>query len=206
MQLLVEQNLVVAEVEIAAASKAAVAGIGHSSFGASSFPQHIQAIGLPQFDQASNLSNASSADEHNMRLRLSQKYQIMRSAELGAPKPQPQSSQAPAIASSFVPFDVEQQYSFRSVSDVPVNQIIPDLHPDSRSNFATIVPHLVVSVAPVSLDVLAADILSVYGHSSKLYLFAADDAVDAHLKLPVQHNSSFTFDQNHPPSLASMCM
>lgn len=63
-----------------------------------------------------------------------------------------------------------------------------------------------MSVAPVSLNLLAADILSNYGHSSKLYLFDIDDAANIHDKFAVLHNSSFVFDKDHPPSLASICM
>ena len=196
----------IVEVASAVATTATLTTMGHSSVGASNFPQHIQASGPAQYDQASNLSSASSADEHNMRLRLSQKYEIMRNAELGAPKPRPQSKQPSANVSSSAPFGIEQQHSLRSVSDFPVNPSTPSVHSDDHGNFVTIVPHLVVSVDHVSLDLLAADILSTYGHSCKLYLFAADDVSDLHLKLPVQHNSSFIFDQNHPPSLASMCM
>jgi hypothetical protein len=75
-----------------------------------------------------------------------------------------------------------------------------------HSNFATILPHLVVAIAPVSLDLLAADILSNYGHSSKLYLFDHDDAANIQNKFPVLHNAFFVFDKDHPPSLASICM
>ena len=74
------------------------------------------------------------------------------------------------------------------------------------SNFAEILPHLYVAVAPISLDVLVADIQKTHGQSSKLYLFDAHDAASIRRELPVAHNTSFVFDKDHPPSLASICM
>ena len=59
---------------------------------------------------------------------------------------------------------------------------------------------------PISLQLLAADVLGTCGHSSKLYLFDADDAADSLHKLPVEPSESFVFDKDHPPSLASICM
>jgi hypothetical protein len=76
----------------------------------------------------------------------------------------------------------------------------------SHCTFAAVLPNLIVAVAPMSLSLLAAEILSTYGHSSKLYLFDVDDAADTLHQLPVQHNALFAFDKDYPPSLASMCM
>ena len=194
----------------------------------SGLPEFPRVAGPALFDQSSNLSTSSSAAEHNIALRLSQKYASLRAVEFGAPMPRPLSVQGSAGAAlidllrqdpalhqtlrsaplhqSFVSAPLQQsfvsaplQQSFVS-TEFPVNSV--NLH----SNFATILPHLVVAVAPMSLNLLAADILSNYGHSSKLYLFDVVDAAAIHNKFPVLHNASFVFDKDHPPSLASICM
>ena len=82
----------------------------------------------------------------------------------------------------------------------------PVQNTQSHSSYATILPHVIVAWPPISLQLLAADVLGTCGHSSKLYLFDADGAADSLHKLPVQHSESYVFDQDHPPSLASICM
>jgi hypothetical protein len=170
---------------------------GNFSRGAHLRQDSAVVVGALGFDQASNVSSSSSAAEHNLALRLAQKYEALRVAEFGAPNPRP--------ALDYVP--ITQFYGGDAV--VPqalLSHYFPVQNAQPHSNYATILPHVIVAVAPMSLQLLAADILGTYGHSTKLYLFDVDDAADSLHKLPVQHSESFVFDKDHPPSLASICM
>jgi outer membrane lipopolysaccharide assembly protein LptE/RlpB len=177
---------------------------------ASEYSQMNRAVGPEACDQVSNLPTSRSADsnmstarsaaEHEISLRLAQKYQTLRAAEFGAPRPQSRHVQAPVAVSLA---DILRE------DDVLPPTFMPNFsstHVNSQSNFAEILPHLYVAVAPISLDVLVADIQKTHGQSSKLYLFDADDAASIRRELPVAHDTSFVFDKDHPPSLASICM
>ncbi len=154
-------------------------------------------VGAAGFDQASNVSSSSSAAEHNLALRLAQKYEALRVAEFGAPNPRPALDHVPNALFHGGDEGVPQAF---------LSHYFPVQNAVSHSSYATILPHVIVAVAPISLQLLAADILGTYGHSSKLYLFDVDDAGESLHKLPVQHSESFVFDKDHPPSLASICM
>jgi hypothetical protein len=164
-------------------------------------PRQVRVSGQVAYDQVSNMSTSSSATEHNLTLRLFRKYESLHAAEFGASQqPRALSVKAASENSRLDLLNPGLMQSMGLVSDLPSRDS------QYRSNFAVILPHLVVAVTNVPLNLLAADILDAYGPHSKLYLFDAGDAAGVEAQLPVQHTASFIFDQDHPPSLASICM
>ena len=123
---------------------------------------------------------------------------MFRATEHGQLKPRPHSPTAHAsVSHAHARPDIDARHLSAASADFPVHLM------NSHSTFATIIPHVIVAVAPMSLSLLSAEILSTYGHSSKLYLFDVDDIVH---QLPVQYSALFVFDKDYPPSLASICM